>query len=227
MPPFHQFFDPVRFSTELVYTTIILVLCFVIYFKTKDMYELTKYKGIHYFRNAFLFFGFAYLIRFFLHLMMISRMTFDFFIPMREINPILIAGTGYLSTMAIFYLVYSTVWKKIKANHFLVYSNIIAVLISFISFAYRSHFILISLQLILLLAAVILSFRNHSQHKKTSHIKTLYILILIFWLVNLFLIGPGMGGRRSFLLFEVQMTLQVLSLAVFFTIYYKVSKWVK
>ena len=138
MPPWHHMFDPVRFSTELVYTVIIVLLCFIIYFKTKDMYELTKYKGIQYFRNAFLFFGFAYIVRFLFHMVKLSNITFDLFIPMREIGPFLLVFTTYFSTMAIFYLFYSAIWKKIKTKHFYAVSNVVAIFLALGALFYRT-----------------------------------------------------------------------------------------
>lgn len=219
--PWHHFFDPTRFYTEIVYTALILVFCFVIYFKTRGIYELTKYKGIKYFRNAFLFFGLAYLVRLFLHLNLTSRIRFDM-MPMRPANPLILVLIGYLSTMAIFFLVYSTAWKKIRENHFLLFSNAVAVLISFVSFITRSHMILIYLQFLLLILAILLSFAKKSRSRKHTSTRTLYILILFFWLFNLSLIGP-----REMVPFEVDMFFHLFSLVVFFIIFYKVSKWIK
>ncbi|MCK5698593.1 MAG: hypothetical protein KAH93_02010, partial [Candidatus Aenigmarchaeota archaeon] len=54
------FIDPIGFGIELAYTFIVVVLCFLVYYKTREIYDLTGYKGIKYFRRAFLFFGLAY-----------------------------------------------------------------------------------------------------------------------------------------------------------------------
>ena len=67
-----RFFNPIRLIPELIYTTIIVIFCYLIYHKTKEIYNLTKYKGIHYFRNTFLFFALAYASRFILHLLFIG-----------------------------------------------------------------------------------------------------------------------------------------------------------
>lgn len=219
--PMNPFFDPFRFSSEFIYTLLIFVFCFVIYFKTKDMYELTKYKGIRYFRNAFFLFGLAYLVRFVLHLGMITSFTFGYRMAMRSLHMPLLVVTGYLSTLAIFYLLYSLVWKKIKAKYFWVFSNLIAILVSVVAFFTRSHFILIGIQFILLVFAVILSFVKHKKKKK-SHIRILYVLIMIFWLFNLYVIGP-----RRLLPHEFRILSQIISVIVFFIIYLKVTKWAK
>ena len=75
--PIH-FFDPTRFAVEIIYTLLIVVLCFLVYFRTKNIFDLTKHRGIQYFRNAFLFFGLAYSARLLIHLIMIGRIAFDF-----------------------------------------------------------------------------------------------------------------------------------------------------
>ena len=209
------------FGTELVYTVVIMVLCLVIYYKTKEMYDLTKYTGINYFRNAFLFFGLAYIVRFLLHMMMISRVSFDLFLPMRQLMAPLLALIGYFSTMAIFCLVYSLVWKKIAVRRFLWFSHSIAITISLATVLTHSHFILAMLQFVLLLFAAILSFAMHQKSRK-SHMRLLYILVVLFWLLNLYLIGP-----RRFVPFELNLLFQALSLVVFLLIYRKVTKWVQ
>ena len=42
--PQMSYFDPVMFGIELGFTLVAVVFCFLIYFKTKEIYELTKGK---------------------------------------------------------------------------------------------------------------------------------------------------------------------------------------
>ncbi len=217
-----HFFNPAGFGTEIIYTIVILVVCFLIYQKTKESYDLTKHRGIKYFRQAFLFLGLSYAFRLFFSLMMLSNIAFDFFIPRRELIPLLIIPFGYLSTMAIFYLALSPLWKKFDKKHILLFGHGIAVLLAVISFITRSHIILLYLQSFLLLVAVILIFIMHKKSKKTYTLKVLYILLFVFWLINLWVIRP-----RPFIAFEIKILFQLISLAVFFGIYYKVSKWLR
>ena len=217
-----RFFNPIRLIPELIYTTIIVIFCYLIYHKTKEIYNLTKYKGIHYFRNTFLFFALAYASRFILHLLFIGGSAFDIFLPRGIFMPIVMVPVGYLSTMAIFYLMYSVIWKKIKNNHFLIFSNIIAILVSIIAFISRSPQITTFVQFILIVFTLIMIFTNPKKHKKLSQIKVLYILLFLFWLFNMYILGP-----RRFLAYEMQFIFQMLSLVVFFIIYNKVTKWVK
>ncbi|MFH1052903.1 MAG: hypothetical protein V1740_00645 [Candidatus Woesearchaeota archaeon] len=220
--PIQQFFDPSLYGIEFIYTILVVILCALVYFKTKEAYDLTKYKGIKYFRNAFLFFGLAYLARFLLHIITFTVFAFDFFVPRRLFFPIAMIPVGYLSTLAIFYLTYSLVWKKINYPYFFLFSNIIAILVSIAAFVSRSHILLTGLQIILLLFTGVISLSKHSKGKKKYHARGLYLLITIFWVISLFLIGPN-----RFLPYEIKALFQVLSIIVFFTIYYKVIKWIK
>jgi uncharacterized membrane protein len=55
MPPYHLI-EPTRLVAELVYTIIVVFLCLTIYYKTREIYDLTKYEGVKYFRITFLFY---------------------------------------------------------------------------------------------------------------------------------------------------------------------------
>lgn len=220
--PIHTFFNPVISGIEFAYTLVIVLLCFLVYYKTKGIYDLTKYKGIQFFRYAFLFFGLAYASRLFLHFLLVGNITFDLDLSGRIIMPFSSLIVAYFSTMAILYLIYSTIWKRIKYEHFLVFSNIIALSVSLAAFISRSPILVSLIQLILLVFAVLISFKMHEKAKKISPIRALYLLIFAFWLINLFVLEP-----RRFLPFEIKLFFQAISIIVFVLIYYKVSKWVK
>ena len=48
---------PHALGTELIYSFVIIICSLMVYFGTKELYELSSYKGIKYFRQAFLFFA--------------------------------------------------------------------------------------------------------------------------------------------------------------------------
>lgn len=218
----HPFFNPLIFTTELIYTLLAVVFCFVIYYKTKDLYDLTKHKGIQHFRNAFLFFGLAYISRFALQILMLSNITMNLFMRMRLVHPFFLLFTSYLSTMAIFYLVYSTIWKKIGNNHFIILSNALAILLSAITFICRSPEIMAVFQFVLLIIALLISIFAPEKSRRFSKNKILYFLVLVFWLFNIFIITPG-----RLIPFEIKAVLYLLSLIAFFIIYHRVFKWIK
>ena len=52
---------------RLFYSALIVVICFVIVVKTDKLFRISLYQGIRYFRNAFLFYGIAFTLRYFLY----------------------------------------------------------------------------------------------------------------------------------------------------------------
>lgn len=225
MPPFH-IIDPTRLIVELTYTLIVVFFCFTIYYRTREIFDLTRHEGVKYFRITFLFFGFAYISRFISVLLKLIVVTFDIYFPIHIIGIFPLVFIGYFSTMAILSLTYSILWKKLHVNHtflkhtFLLF-NVIAVLISGIAFFSRSPSILVLAQAVLLiLTSIIIASYIFSNSRKISRLYMLYILFFLFWIVNLFTLGPG-----RFLPFEIQTVFQVISIALIGIIYYKVAKW--
>jgi hypothetical protein len=220
MSPFHLI-DPARLAVELSYTLIVVFLCFAIYYKTKEIYELTKYEGIKYFRITFIFFGLAFLFRFISVLVMLMEITFDidfFSIYVFRIFPLVF--NGYFSTMAILSLTYSIIWKEFETKHMLIIANVIALLISGIAFFSREPVLLILAQAVLLIFTIIMAIYFYSRSRKISQLFILYVLFFLFWIVNLLALGS-----RRFIPFEIQTAFQLISIGVIGIIYLKVSKW--
>ncbi len=222
MPPFYLI-DPTRLVVELSYTLIVVFLCFGIYYKTREIYDLTKHEGINYFRLTFLFFGFAYISRFISVLIKLMGITFDVDFPRFIFGYFPLMLVGYFSTMAILSLTYSILWKKLQIKHIFLIFNVIALLIFGITFFSRSPFILILTQTVLLIfTSVMIAYYIVSKSGKISQLYMLYILFILFWMVNLIALGP-----RRFIPFEVQIVFQIISVAVIGIIYYRVAKWTR
>ena len=218
----HPFFDPWLFIAELAFTIIAVAFCVAIYLRTKRSYELTKHKGILYFRDAFLFFGLSYLLRFLFSLTLLSGIAFDVFLPRGLITPLFIVLLGYFSTVAIFYLFFSSTWKRFDNQTMLILGHTLALLLAVVTFLTHSHEILLYLQAALLIVALVTVFVASKEKKRLSQTKILYLLVFILWLLDLWVIGrprPFAGAIAFFF--------EILSLVVFAAIYYKVTKWVK
>jgi hypothetical protein len=194
----------------------------MIYFKTREIYDLTKYEGIKYFRITFLFFALAYIFRFLHIFSILERITFDTDVLMDifRIFPFSLVLNGYFSTLGILSLTYSIIWKKLHITHILLLFNVIAILISGIAFISRSPFLLILAQAVLLIFTIIMACYFYIRSKKISPLFILYVLFILFWVVNQFALGP-----RRFIPFEIQTAFQIISIAVIGIIYYKVAKW--
>lgn len=230
-------FEPLIFIPELAYTLIVVIFCLMIYFKTREIYELTKYEGIRFFREAFLLFGISYIIRFFTGIMLFSNMALgpegiggprNEFLPMLFIPPLM----GYFSTIAIFYLVYSSYWKELNRKYMLSFFHLFAVILSVATFVTRSHMVLLVVQSVLLVTVVVSAFIMDKKKKKTKKIsqtKIIYPLIFVLWIINLWIINmprrPGPHGLFS--RFEFGLVFQIISICVFLVIYHKIKKWNK
>lgn len=221
MSPYHLI-DPARLVVELVYTIIVVFLCFTIFYKTRELYDLTKYEGIKYFRITFLFFGLAFLFRFISISVMLMGITFDIEISRYLFRIFPLVFNGYFSTMAILSLTYSMIWKELRIKHMLIISNAIAILISSIAFYTREPDLLILAQAVLLFCTILMAVYFYRRSGKVSQLFILYILFFLFWIVNLLALGP-----RRFIPFEIQTIFQIVSIAVIGIIYQKVSKWTK
>lgn len=136
--------------------------------------------------------------------------------------PFFILLLTYLSIIAVFYLVFSLIWKRLPGKKPLVWAHGLALLLSLITFLTRSHFVLVVIQAVLLILVVILSFVLKEKGHRISSARIIYIFIFVFWLVNLVILGPGMR-----LPFGLEIIFQFISLILFFIIFYKVSKWTK
>lgn len=174
---------------ELVYSFIIIVCSLMIHFGTKELYELSSYKGIKYFRQSFLFFAIAYFFRTF-----IMFLLFLFASPMvLDISPRIFGGITlfvfmYFSAMAVFYLVYSIMWKEWIKKKWITYAiHGLALFIGLISMQSRSHAIQLGINVFLLLFAAFGVYRAYSESKNKKKRHALYFaysLLLVFWILN-------------------------------------------
>ena len=208
-------------GTEIIYSFVIIICSLMIYFATKELYGLTKHKGIKYFRLSFLFFAFAYFFRSFIKVVL-------FYFNKQEIRMILpVFGNitllffVYFSVMAIFYLVYSVLYKKFKKQSTIYLFHIIAIIISLImtlsGFPLPMFLLLNSLLLIFIAYAVYTSY-HQSKKKKSLNLYIIYLLLSIFWIFNILdIIVP------SFLQ-SYQLLIYLISSAIFLTILYKVLR---
>ncbi len=219
---FSRIIMPQNIGAELIYSFVIIVCSLMVYFGTKELYELSSYKGIKYFRIAFLFFAAAYFIRYFI------KFALDYFsvnaIP--EIPPH-ISGLAigqitlflfmYFSSIAVFYLLYSVMWKKWKSQKICIF-HALAIVIATISVIFNDPKVYLVLNTILLvfISAVVLISR--SSKKKKSNLYIIYVLLSIFWVLNLLdILIPNF-------LQTYQLFTYLASTTIFLLILYKVMK---
>ncbi len=209
-------------GTEIVYAFVIILCSLMIYFGTKELYELTSHKGIKYFRQAFLFFALAYFFRSFIKFTIKYfdlRNIFEF--TPRLFGPITLFLFVYLSSIAIFYLLYSVIYKKLKNNKYLVPAlHLIALGFAFITLLSQNPLMHLYLNLFLFfLAGITVYFaKKNSKKKKGQNLYTIYLLLFVFWILNILdILIPAFIE-----LFQI--IIYLASISIFLTILYKVLR---
>ncbi len=209
----------IGFGTEIIYSFVIIICCLMIYFGTRKLYELSLYKGIKYFRVSFLLFALAYFSR---SIVKFSTIIFNDH-SLFGIHPQILASISsfifmYLSSIAIFYLLYSIIWKKF--NHKIIHYSfyILAFMISIISISSRNLLthLYINLFLLGLAFAIIYAANKLTKKKKTSNMYTIYLLLSTFWILNI------IDTFIPDFLQSFQLLIYLASLGIFLSILYKV-----
>jgi hypothetical protein len=224
MPPrFFHFGPPLEeMIIELVYFLLVLAISCYIYIKTKEIYELTKHKGIYHFRNIFFYFGMAYLFRLSTILMMFSGDLFNYF-PPRILSPIIFTLVSYFSTLAIFSVLFSISEKHIKISNksLTIISHILAIGLSLYIGFIRSQFALMIFQTLVFFIALIIAIFKSKKEKNSKLLtqnKVTFVLLFVFWVIN------TLAFTRRFLPTEIKVLLYMISGAVFFSIFLRVRK---
>jgi len=191
----------------------------MVYFGTKELYELSSYKGIKYFRESFLFFAIAYFCGSFI------KLSFAF-IDIRKlfISPIIFQIISvflfiYFSSMAIFYLIYSVMWKKWENKNNIFIFHILALAIAIIGAIFQNTIIYLAINLFILISIIITTFILYNSKRKTKfNLYGIYILLILFWILNIWdILIPNF--IKSF-----QITIYLASIGIFMIILYKVLK---
>ncbi len=214
-------------GTEVLYSFFIIACSLMIYFGTREIYELSKHRGIRCFRLTFLFFALAYFSRSVIKFMIIYFNSTS----IMSVSPILLnplVGTVslflfmYFSTIAIFYLLYSVMWKKWSNFSFTApVLHLISIVISATIIFYNNIllYLLLNLALFLVVLFVVLVSRNSSKDKvQKKGIYPIYILLMFFWILNIAEILLPRYFQTT------QIVLYIFSSGLFLLMLYKVLK---
>ena len=189
MPPLIESLMSIGFGAELIYSFVIIVCSLMIYFGTKELYELSSYKGIKYFRLAFLSFAVAYFFRSFIKFILLYFNIRELY----EFSPIFLGNITlfvfmYFSSLAIFYLLYSVMWKKWKNKTNRIYLfHAAAFIISLAVVLLRDPFIYLGINILLFVIVLIIVYISRKEvHKKRGHnLYFSYLLLSFFWILNI------------------------------------------
>jgi hypothetical protein len=210
-------------GTELIYSFVIMLCSLMVFFGTKQIYELSSHKGIKYFRLAFLFFAVAYFFRYFIKFFLMASGVGS----LRELSYLFFDPTGilttfifmYLSSISVFYLLYSVMEKKWNGNNKIYLIHIAAIIISFISIMSRDGIFLLFVNIFLFaIVSLVFYIARKNSRKKKHTFYAVYMLLVFFWILNILdiLIPSFFQG--------FQLIIYLFSISIFLTILYRVLK---
>ena len=174
---------------KLIYGILIVLICMIIVARAHRIFKISLHQGIRYFRNAFLFYGIAFFIRYvFGHfhdygnwIYLTSNVLFEFFI-----------------IMAGFFLLYSLMWKRIDAgkenqlsslfNKKLIVFYIMTLIILALDNLWDTYAFMFISQIILFFSLSIISYLNYQKKGHERKFLKFYfiamLLSLFAWILN-------------------------------------------
>jgi hypothetical protein len=221
MPP-REMMGPLMSSVgvDAIYSFVIVFVSLLVYFGTKELYELSGHKGIKYFRLSFLFFAMAYVFRFlaqFLFLFLGFPRTFQSSWGILSVLASMLFF--YASTSAILYLWTSVHWKWFKEKkNGLFLLHFIAIVITLLGTITRSVPLLSLIQLVIIISLVFSAYEQDKSKKSSQQVYLLYAFLAIFWALNVLdILIP-----RFF--YPGQLIIYLASISTFLLLLYRVIK---
>ncbi|MBU1129066.1 MAG: hypothetical protein KJ949_00350 [Nanoarchaeota archaeon] len=211
---------------KIFFGLIIGIICTAIVLRTHRLFKLSSHQGIRYFRNAFLFYGIGFLVRYILG-------AFLFFNLINPAYRAIITGLfEYFLIMAGFFLLYSLIWKNIEGESTKYSSSLInpkislfyimaLILVILDCFWGGLSFMLLS-QVVLFAVATIISYMNYSEGKKQFKFRKFYFVAMLLnflaWLSNTLVVFFFKGNQNMII------NIYFLNLIIFFLFLYGVIK---
>jgi hypothetical protein len=178
-----------KFALEIVYAFAISIICAIIVLRADKFFRLSLHKGIRYFRNAFLFYGVAFIGRYILgvfsdlslNYVSVAQVAFEYFI--------LMAG---------FFLLYSLVWKKVESakdkytsslvNSKIIVFHIMALVIAVLDGLWQTYSFLFVSEILIFFFISTLAYINFINDKGRHRFPGFYFFISLIglagWVLN-------------------------------------------
>lgn len=204
---------------RLAYSIVIALVCLIIVLKTDRLFRISSHQGIRYFRNAFFFYGLAFMTRYFLAVpgyFSLMKPVFEFFMIMGG-----------------FCLFYSLLWKKFETSketsslfnsRILIFYCLALIIIIWDHLLGKYHFMFFS-QIALFFFASIISYNNYKRDKKQHKFLKLYFIVMVLnfiaWTLN-FIFASFLGWRLRWVA-----NIYVVNVIIFLIFLYGVIKATK
>lgn len=177
---------------KIFYALVIGFICLIIVLKTHRLFSLSLYQGIRYFRNAFFFYGLAFVIRYLIGAPYLYSLIGTRYSSL--VNLIF----EYFLIMAGFFLIYSLLWKKIEVSGKYYFSSLLntrislfytmAFIIAILDYLWNTRSFMFFSQVILFAFAAIISYNNYKKNGKQHRFLKFYFVAMLLsflaWLLN-------------------------------------------
>lgn len=173
---------------ELAYAFAVSIICMIIVLKTDRFFRLSFHQGIRYFRNAFFFYGIAFIARY------LFGIFSDFSIVYADMIRVIFE---YFFVMAGFFLLYSLVWKKFESseqdksslfNSKIAIFHLMAFVIAVLDSLWTTYSFMFFSQIIIFFYASAVSYLNYRENgKQRKFLKFHFIAMLLgfsAWILN-------------------------------------------
>lgn len=212
---------------RLVYMLLIVLVCFMIVVKTNRLFRLSSHQGIRYFRNAFFFYGLAFLVRY--------PLGESYFLAYRIIPSFITKALfEFFLIMGGFSLLYSLLWKKLETkegslsslfNAKIALFYALALVIVGLDYLWKTYYFMFASQIIMFGYAVGISYLVYTKGRGRQNFLKLYLVVMILnlvaWLSNFavaIFFNWNQGGVIS---------VYILNLIIFLLLLYSVVKVTK
>jgi hypothetical protein len=177
-----------KWILEIGYALVIGLICAVIVIKTDRFFRLSMHQGLRYFRNAFFFYGVAFIVRYLFGLF--SDLDFELVYVVKIIFE-------YFLVMAGFFLLYSLIWKRFESpseesslfNARIATFHVMALVIALFDVLWQTYYFMFASQIIIFLYASIIAFANLRKSKNKHGFQKFYFIAMILglgaWTLNL------------------------------------------
>ncbi len=176
---------------KLFYASLIAIICIVITVRADKLFRLSLHQGIRYFRNAFIFYALAFIVRYLVEAIAgHGRITLYY--------PYINFCFEFLLIMAGFFLLYSLLWKKAEHSSegyvsslfnsriFIFYS--MSVIFAIVDVLWQTHLFLFLSQILIFMFAAFISYENYKKNDAKHKFPKFYffamLLSLFVWILN-------------------------------------------
>ena len=208
---------------DAIYFLAVAGISLAIYLRTQDVFRLSKHPGLFHFRNIFLYFSLAYLIRF---LYTSYVLNYGFRMMRHTLGPTLLSFilVGYLSTLAVLSIAMTVMIRNIRMDgHDLnMLMHLTAIAFTVFALITLSLELLVLFQLLLFIVPIVYVYSQNPKKRKSGYLnRVTYVSLFMFWLLNLFDYGRGL------IPLIINIVLYTVSVIIFLSIYLRVEKRLK